>query len=96
MTTAQRSTPPGRRGTRRFFAALLRDYVPQCLGRSACSMQCVAPLREPDIATRAAELIRPAEPAGLSSSVRITCAVISWLTRRRFAGSHDELLYMIR
>jgi hypothetical protein len=28
--------------------------------------------------------------------VRITCAAISWLTRGRYANSHDELLYVIR
>ena len=48
------------------------------------------------IAARASELTRPKRPAGLSSSVRITCAVISWLSRGRFDDSHDELLYVIR
>jgi SAM-dependent methyltransferase len=48
------------------------------------------------IAARAAELTRPDHPAGLSSAVRITCAVISRLTRGRFVDSHDELLYVIR
>jgi SAM-dependent methyltransferase len=48
------------------------------------------------IAARSRELTRPARPAGLSSSVRITCAAISWLSRRRFTDGHDELLYVIR
>lgn len=48
------------------------------------------------IAARASELTRPKRPAGLSSSVRITCAVISWLSRGRFDDSHEELLYVIR
>ena len=48
------------------------------------------------IAARSRELTRPALPAGLSSSVRITCAAISWLTRGRFTSGHDELLYVIR
>ena len=48
------------------------------------------------IAARGSELTRPMRPAGLSSSVRITCAVISWLSRGRFDDSHDELLYVIR
>ena len=48
------------------------------------------------IAARASELTRPERPAGLSSSVRITCAVISRLSRGRFDDSHDELLYVIR
>ena len=38
----------------------------------------------------------PSRPARLSSSVRITCAAISRLTRGRFGDSHDELLYVIR
>jgi SAM-dependent methyltransferase len=48
------------------------------------------------IAARRAELTLPSSPARLSSSVRITCAAISWLTRGRFGDSHDELLYVIR
>jgi SAM-dependent methyltransferase len=53
-------------------------------------------LRDLVIAARANELTRPDLPAGLSSSVRITCAAISWLTRGRFTDGHDELLYVIR
>ena len=34
--------------------------------------------------------------AGLSSSMRVTYAAISRLTRGRFGDSHDELLYVIR
>jgi len=48
------------------------------------------------IAARASELTRPAQPSGLSSSMRITCTAISWLTRGRYVDSHDELLYVIR
>jgi SAM-dependent methyltransferase len=48
------------------------------------------------IAARGHELTRPDLPAGLSSSVRITCAAISWLTRGRYTNGHDELLYVIR
>jgi len=48
------------------------------------------------IAARTTEMARPDRPAGLSSSVRITCAAISGLTRGRFTDSHDELLYVIR
>jgi SAM-dependent methyltransferase len=48
------------------------------------------------IAARSNEVTRPARPAGLSSSVRITCAAISWLTGGRFTKGHDELLYVIR
>jgi SAM-dependent methyltransferase len=46
------------------------------------------------IASRGTELTRPDHPAGLSSSVRIICAAIAWLTRS--TDSHDELLYVIR
>jgi SAM-dependent methyltransferase len=48
------------------------------------------------IATRGTQLTLPKRPAGLSSSMRITCAAISRLTRGRFTNSHDELLYVIR
>jgi SAM-dependent methyltransferase len=48
------------------------------------------------IAARASELTLPDRPVGLSSSVRITCAAISRLSRGRFDDSHDELLYVIR
>jgi SAM-dependent methyltransferase len=48
------------------------------------------------IAARSSDLTRPDRPAGLSSSVRITCAAISRLSRGRFDDSHDELLYVIR
>jgi SAM-dependent methyltransferase len=48
------------------------------------------------IAARGAELTLPASPERLSSSVRITCAAISRVTRGRFGDSHDELLYVIR
>ena len=48
------------------------------------------------IAARTSDLSRPSRPAGLSSSVRITCAAISRLSGGRFDDSHDELLYVIR
>ena len=48
------------------------------------------------IAARSSDLTRPDRPAGLSSSVRITCAAISRLSGGRFDDSHDELLYVIR
>ena len=48
------------------------------------------------IAARASERARPGNPPGLSSSVRITCAAISRITRGRFDDGHDELLYVIR
>ena len=48
------------------------------------------------IAARGSDLTRPDRPAGLSSSVRITCAAISRLSGGRFDDSHDELLYVIR
>lgn len=48
------------------------------------------------IAARGAQLTLPKHPTGLSSSVRIACAAISWLTRGRFAAGHDELMYVIR
>jgi SAM-dependent methyltransferase len=48
------------------------------------------------IAARASELTRPDEPAGLSSSMRITCGAIARLSRGRYDDSHDELLYVIR
>jgi SAM-dependent methyltransferase len=48
------------------------------------------------IAARGRELTRPGLPAGLSSSVRITCAAISRLTGGRYTDGHDELLYVIR
>jgi SAM-dependent methyltransferase len=44
----------------------------------------------------AAERTLPTSPPRLSSSVRFTCTVISWLTRGRFGDGHDELLYVIR
>jgi SAM-dependent methyltransferase len=48
------------------------------------------------IAQRCARHSLPATPRGISSSVRITCAAISGLTRGRFSNTHDELLYVIR
>jgi SAM-dependent methyltransferase len=48
------------------------------------------------IAARASDLTRPDRPAGLSSSVRVTCAAISRLSGGRFTDGHDELLYVIR
>jgi len=48
------------------------------------------------IAARSAQLTLPEQPARLSSSVRITCAAISRLSRGHFENGHDELLYVIR
>ena len=48
------------------------------------------------IASRGTEVTLPSRPVRLSSSVRITYAAISRLTRGRFGDSHDELLYVIR
>ena len=48
------------------------------------------------IAARGDDLSRPERPAGLSSSMRIICAAIAWLTRGRLTDRHDELLYVIR
>jgi SAM-dependent methyltransferase len=48
------------------------------------------------IAARGSDRSRPDDPPGLSSSVRITCAAISRITRGRFDDGHDELLYVIR
>ncbi len=48
------------------------------------------------IATRGTELSRPDHPAGLSSTMRIICAAIAWLTRGRLTNRHDELVYVIR
>lgn len=48
------------------------------------------------LVSRRGELTLPSGPAGLSSSVRITCAAVSRLARGRFGDGHDELLYVIR
>ena len=48
------------------------------------------------ISQRSAQHSLPTAPRRISSSVRITCAVISGLTRGRFGNAHDELLYVIR
>jgi SAM-dependent methyltransferase len=48
------------------------------------------------IAARTSEVTRPERPTVLSTSVRITCAVISRLSGGRYASGHDELLYVIR
>jgi hypothetical protein len=55
-----------------------------------------SPLRGLFIAGRSSEPARPDLPAGLSSSVRITCAAISRLTGGRFTDGHDELLCVTR
>jgi len=48
------------------------------------------------IAARGTDLTLPPQPVRLSSSMRVTYAAISRLTRQRFGDSHDELLYVIR
>jgi hypothetical protein len=82
MTIAGRGAPGTHRTTDGFFAEPLRDSYTLMRGRV--------------IAARSAELTLPSHPARLSSSVRVTCAAISRLTRGRFGDSHDELLYVIR
>ena len=63
---------------------------------SAAGIASYAQMRGLVIAARGSDLSRPGRPAGLSSSMRITCAAISRLSRGRFDDSHDELLYVIR
>jgi SAM-dependent methyltransferase len=63
---------------------------------SADGIASYALLRGLVIVARGAEVTRPARPAGLSSSVRIACAVIARLSRGRYDDGHDELLYVIR
>jgi SAM-dependent methyltransferase len=48
------------------------------------------------VSQRCARHSLPTTPRRISSSVRLTCAVISGLTRGRFGNTHDELLYVIR
>jgi SAM-dependent methyltransferase len=48
------------------------------------------------IAQRSADYTLPGNSRRLSSTMRITCAVICRLSRGRFCDSHDELLYVIR
>ncbi|MBO0822173.1 MAG: methyltransferase domain-containing protein [Nocardiopsaceae bacterium] len=48
------------------------------------------------VAQHSAEPTLKANPAQLSSTVRTACSVISRLTRGRYSGDHDELLYVIR
>jgi SAM-dependent methyltransferase len=48
------------------------------------------------VAQHSAEPTVLANPAGLSSSVRVACTAISRLTRGRYGDDHDELLYVIR
>jgi len=48
------------------------------------------------ITARSTDLARPERPTGLSTLVRIACAVISRLSGGRFDNKHDELLYVIR
>ena len=48
------------------------------------------------IVSRGSELMLREHQARISSAVRISCATISLLTRRRFSARHDELLYVIR
>jgi SAM-dependent methyltransferase len=94
-----------RTGDRNSAAALLDRLLPGTPGpfppvyEKAVTAEGIAAyvlLRGLVIAARASERTRPDHPAGLSSSVRITCAAIARLTRGRFTDSHDELLYVIR
>jgi SAM-dependent methyltransferase len=68
-------------------------YEPVVCGQGIASY---ALLRGLVIAARGTDVNRPERPAALSSSVRITCAAISRLSRGRLNDGHDELLYVIR
>ena len=48
------------------------------------------------IAQRSAERTLPDTPRRLATAVRVTCTVISRLSRGRFASTREELLYVIR
>ncbi len=76
----------------------LPGRVPAVFEKPVCEqgIASYAQMRGLVIAARRAELTLPEQPARLSSSVRITCAAISRLTRGRFQDGHDELLYVIR
>jgi SAM-dependent methyltransferase len=63
---------------------------------SADGMRTYTLMRGLVIAQQTAEPALQANPARLSSSVRVTCTVITRLTRGRFGDDHDELLYVIR
>lgn len=63
---------------------------------SADGMHTYTLMRGLVIAQQTAEPTLRANPARLSSSVRVTCTVITRLTRGRFGDDHDELLYVIR
>lgn len=103
MATAGRGSPGGHRTATRFFAGPVRAYVLRCAGRPVSVLQagCQAPLGDPGIGeladgARASELTLPDAPAALSASVRMACAAVSRLSGGRFAGTHDELLCVIR
>jgi hypothetical protein len=63
---------------------------------SADGMHTYTLMRGLVIAQQTAEPTLRANPARLSSSARVTCTVITRLTRGRFGDDHDELLYVIR
>ncbi|HEY1704942.1 MAG TPA: methyltransferase domain-containing protein [Trebonia sp.] len=63
---------------------------------SADGMHAYTLMRGLVIAQQTAEPTLQANPARLSSTVRVTCTVITRLTRGRFGDDHDELLYVIR
>jgi SAM-dependent methyltransferase len=48
------------------------------------------------IAARGSDLTLPDSPPVLSSSVRTARAALAWLSGGRYAGTHDQLLYVIR
>src|SRR5580704_6492917 len=84
-----------RTGDRNSAAALLDRMLPRMIRKVVWSR--VRPgIPGLVIAARGGELARPESPAGLASSVRLTCAAISRLSGGRFADGHDELLYVIR
>jgi hypothetical protein len=63
---------------------------------SADGMHSYTLMRGLVIAQQTSEPTLQANPARLSSSVRVTCTVITRLTRGRFGDDHDGLLYVIR
>lgn len=86
MTAAGRGSPDAHRTANGFFAEPLHNYVLQLLPGPARTA----------LWSRRGELTLLSGPAGLSSSVRVTCAAVSRLTRGCFGDGHDELLYVIR
>ena len=89
---------PARRAVWSRFRPGVPGPFPPVYEKAVCDegIASYALLRGLVIATRGSELSRPDHPAGLSSSMRIICAAIAWLTRGRLTDRHDELVYVIR